>query len=65
MKAIRAQQYGNPDVLRLEEVADLTPGKGQVLIQVAGSGINPIDWKALSGAMKQFYPLTVTLYARG
>ena len=57
MKAIRAQQYGNPDVLRLEEVADLTPSKGQVLIQLAGSVINPIDWKVLSGAMKQFIPL--------
>jgi NADPH:quinone reductase-like Zn-dependent oxidoreductase len=57
MKTIRAYQYGNPDVLQLEEVDDLTADTGQVLIEVAGSGINPIDWKILSGAKKQFIPV--------
>ena len=52
MKAIRAYQYGSPDVLRLEEVADPVAGEGEVLIDVAGAGVNPIDWKILSGAMQ-------------
>lgn len=57
MKAIRVYEYGNPDVLRLEELADPVAGEGEVLIDVAGAGVNPIDWKILSGAMKAFIPL--------
>lgn len=57
MKAIQVAQYGQPDALQLKEVADLSPNDDQVLINVAGSGINPVDWKILSGAMKQFIPL--------
>jgi NADPH:quinone reductase-like Zn-dependent oxidoreductase len=57
MKAIRVYEYGNPDVLQLEELADPVAGEGEVLIEVAGAGVNPIDWKVLSGAMKAFIPL--------
>jgi NADPH:quinone reductase-like Zn-dependent oxidoreductase len=57
MKAIRVYEYGNPEVLRLEEVADPVAGVGEVLIDVTGAGVNPIDWKVLSGAMKAFIPL--------
>ncbi|PTT28650.1 NADP-dependent oxidoreductase [Pseudomonas sp. HMWF021] len=57
MKAIRVYEYGNPDVLQLEERADPVAGEGEVLIEVAGAGVNPIDWKVLSGAMKAFIPL--------
>jgi NADPH:quinone reductase-like Zn-dependent oxidoreductase len=57
MKAIRVYEYGNPEVLQLEEVADPVAGAGEVLIEVAGAGVNPIDWKVLSGAMKAFIPL--------
>ncbi|WP_223488587.1 NADP-dependent oxidoreductase [Pseudomonas sp. A-RE-19] len=57
MKAIRVYEYGSPEVLRLEEVADPVAGVGEVLIDVAGAGVNPIDWKVLSGAMKALIPL--------
>jgi NADPH:quinone reductase-like Zn-dependent oxidoreductase len=61
MKAIRVYEYGSPEVLRLEDIADLVAGEGEgegeVLIDVAGAGVNPIDWKILSGAMKAFIPL--------
>jgi NADPH:quinone reductase-like Zn-dependent oxidoreductase len=57
MKAIRVYEYGSPDGLRLEDMADPQPGAGEVLIDVAGAGVNPIDWKILSGAMKAFIPL--------
>lgn len=57
MKAIRVYEYGNPEVLRLENIADPVAGVGEVLIDVAGAGVNPIDWKILSGAMKAFIPL--------
>jgi len=57
MKAIRVYEYGNPEVLQLEDIADPVTGEGEVLIEVAGAGVNPIDWKVLSGAMKAFIPL--------
>ncbi|WP_434680990.1 NADP-dependent oxidoreductase [Pseudomonas sp. R1-18] len=57
MKAIQVAQYGQAEALELKEVPDLAPNDDQVLVNVAGSGINPIDWKILSGAMKQFIPL--------
>lgn len=57
MKAIQVAQYGQAEALELKELADLKPNDDQVLINVSGSGINPIDWKILSGAMQQFIPL--------
>lgn len=57
MKAIRVYEYGNTDVLRLEDITDPVAGAGEVLIDVASAGVNPIDWKILSGAMKAFIPL--------
>lgn len=57
MKAIRVAQYGQPVGLTLEEQPSPVAGKGEVVIDVAGSGVNPIDWKILSGAMKAFVPL--------
>ena len=57
MKAIRVAQYGQVEGLSLQELASPVPGQGEVLIEVAGSGVNPIDWKVLSGAMKAFIPL--------
>ncbi|MBK5548843.1 NADP-dependent oxidoreductase [Pseudomonas sp. TH03] len=57
MKAIRVYEYGNPEVLRLEDIADPIAGAGEVLIEVAGAGVNPIDWKILSGEKKAFIAL--------
>ncbi|WP_422419501.1 NADP-dependent oxidoreductase [Pseudomonas sp. GZD-222] len=57
MKAIRVYEYGSPEVLTLEDIADPVAGAGEVLIDVASAGVNPIDWKILSGAMQAFIPL--------
>lgn len=57
MKAIRAYAYGGPEVLTLEDLPDPVPGDGEVLIDVAASGVNPVDWKILEGRMKAFLPL--------
>ena len=43
MKAIRAHQFGPPEVLRLDEVPDPRPGAGQVLVQIKAAGVNPAD----------------------
>ena len=57
MRALRYYEYGGPEVLRLDEDAPVPePGEGQVLVKVAGAGVNPIDWKLREGFMKEFQP---------
>jgi NADPH2:quinone reductase len=43
MKAIRVHSFGDPDVLKLEDVPAPAPGGGQVLIDVRAIGVNPVD----------------------
>ena len=43
MKAIRMHEPGEPEVLKLEEVASPEPGPGEVLIKVALAGVNYAD----------------------
>jgi NADPH2:quinone reductase len=43
MKAIRVDEFGGPDVMRLLEVADPQAGQGQVLVRVRAAGVNPVD----------------------
>jgi NADPH:quinone reductase-like Zn-dependent oxidoreductase len=58
MKAIVIHQYGGPEVLKFEEYPDPVPGRGEVLVRVAASSVNPIDYKRRAGLTKDFYPLT-------
>ncbi|MEU5261311.1 NADP-dependent oxidoreductase [Amycolatopsis sp. NPDC021455] len=53
MRAITFSAYGGPDVLQLSEVPVPEPGPGQVRLSVRVAGVNPIDWKIRSGAMRQ------------
>jgi len=43
MQAIRVHEFGGPEVMRLEEVPDLKPGPGEVVVQVRAVGVNPVD----------------------
>ena len=47
MKAIRVHQFGDPDVLKLQDVPDPTPGPGpgpgQVVVRVHAAGVNPVE----------------------
>ncbi len=53
MRAIRVHEAGDPDVMRVEDVADPSPGPGEVVVRVAAAGVNFIDTYQRSGA----YPL--------
>ena len=57
MKAVVVHQYGGPEVLKFEEYPDPVPGPGEVLVRVAASSVNPIDYKRRAGLTKDFYPM--------
>lgn len=57
MRALRFHEFGGPEVLRFDDGVPVPkPGPGELLIKVAGSGINPIDGKVRSGAMQAYFP---------
>ena len=49
MKAIRVQQFGEPEVLQVANVPDLTPGPGQVVVKIEAAGVNPVETYIRSG----------------
>ena len=49
MKAIRIHQFGDPSVMKLEEIPDRVAGQGQILVKVKASGVNPVDTYVRSG----------------
>lgn len=53
MKAMRAHQFGGPELLRLEDAPDPQVQAGQVQIRVRAAGINPADLVRLSGRLGQ------------
>jgi len=57
MKAVVVHQYGGPEVLKFEEYPDPVPGSGEVLVRVAATSVNPIDYKRRAGLTKDFYPI--------
>ena len=58
MKAIVVHEYGGPEVLKFEEYPDPVPGPGEVLVRVAATSVNPIDYKRRAGLTKDFFPIT-------
>lgn len=49
MKAMVREQYGAPEVLRLQEVGKPSPAKGEVLVKVHAASANAGDWHLLRG----------------
>jgi len=58
MKAIVVRQYGDPEVMKVEEVPTPKPAAGQVLVKVRAAGVNPADTYARSGLTKPSLPYT-------
>jgi NADPH:quinone reductase-like Zn-dependent oxidoreductase len=57
MRAVRFHEYGDPSVLRVDEVPRPRPRAGEVLVAVRAAGVNPIDWKLRSGHLQAFMPV--------
>ena len=60
MKAIRVHEFGGPEKQVLEDVPDLHPGAGQVVVRIRAAGVNPADTYMLTGtyAVKPQLPYT-------
>lgn len=66
MKAIRVHQFGEPEVLRLEDLPVPQPGSGEVLVRVHAIGVNPVETYQRSGSNPAIrFPWTPGMDAAG
>ncbi|MET3987320.1 NADP-dependent oxidoreductase [Streptomyces sp. PvR034] len=59
MRAARYHEYGGTETLTVEEAPDPRPGAGEIRIRVAAAGVNPVDWKVRSGAVRDVLPVAL------
>jgi NADPH:quinone reductase-like Zn-dependent oxidoreductase len=57
-KAVRFDEYGEIDVLRVDDVARAEPGEGRVRVNVRAAGINPGEGMVRRGALQDRWPAT-------
>ena len=65
MKAIRIEQNGGPEVMRLAEAATPEPGPGQARVRHQAIGVNFIDVYHRTGLYKNPLPTGLGLEAAG
>ena len=61
MRAAVIHSYGEPDVVQTAEIDDPLVGPDSVLVEVAASGVNPVDWKVVAGALQGAFPTHLPL----
>jgi NADPH:quinone reductase-like Zn-dependent oxidoreductase len=59
MKAVRFHEFGDPDVLRYEDVEQPAPGAGEVRIRVAATSFNPVDDGIRGGYLQGPFPVVL------
>src|SRR5688500_14078467 len=57
MKAALIKNYGHADAIKVASAPKPKPGKGQVMIEVHASSINPVDAMIREGVMQDTAPL--------
>ena len=57
-RAVRFDEYGDVDVLKVVDVPRPTPGTGQVLVKVMAAGINPGESSIRKGLLSERWPAT-------
>lgn len=57
-RAVRFDQYGDVDVLRVEDVERPQPAADQILVEVVAAGINPGEISVRAGAFHELWPAT-------
>jgi len=60
VKTIRVREFGDPEVMKLEDAPDLRAGAGQVVVRVKAAGVNPVETYMRTGtyAIKPALPYT-------
>jgi NADPH:quinone reductase-like Zn-dependent oxidoreductase len=58
MQAVRFDEYGDLDVLKVVDVPRPVPAAGEVLVQVKAAGINPGEAKIREGLLDSLWPAT-------
>jgi NADPH:quinone reductase-like Zn-dependent oxidoreductase len=58
VRAVRFDEYGGIEVLKVVDVPRPVPGAGQVLVQVKAAGINPGEAKIRAGLLHSRWPAT-------
>lgn len=64
MKAVRINEFGGAEVLKIEEIELPTPAPDEILVKIYASGVNPVDWVIRNGtndALKPLLKLPMTL----
>lgn len=59
MRAVVQDEYGEADVLRLDQIARPAPGEGQVLVRVHAAGVDRGVWHLMAGLP---YPVRLAGY---
>jgi NADPH:quinone reductase-like Zn-dependent oxidoreductase len=57
MRALQFRAHGGPEALEWAPAPEPHAGAGQVRVEVRAAGVNPIDWKKLSGGLSGRQPL--------
>ena len=65
MRAIRVHEFGDPDVLLLEESPQPEPVEGEVLIRIQAAGVNPYETYVRAGLYSELPALPYTPGADG
>jgi NADPH:quinone reductase-like Zn-dependent oxidoreductase len=59
MKSVRFHEYGDPGVLRYEDVEQPVPGAGEVRVRVAATSFNSVDGNIRGGFMRGPIPVVL------
>jgi NADPH:quinone reductase-like Zn-dependent oxidoreductase len=63
MRAAQIHSYGDPTGVKITQARRPEPGRGQVLIHVRATGVNPMDWMVAEGKARSWLdhrlPLTL------
>jgi NADPH:quinone reductase-like Zn-dependent oxidoreductase len=58
MKALLYDAHGGPEVLRIAELKDPSPGPGEMLIRVRAASVGPGDCKLRAGLLEQHFSVS-------
>ncbi|HUS83192.1 MAG TPA: NADPH:quinone reductase, partial [Dehalococcoidia bacterium] len=60
MRAIRVHEFGEPEVMLLEDLPDLRPVDDEILVRIHAAGVNPVETYIRSGAYGRLPALPYT-----